>query len=209
MEQIRNIYCVGRNYRLHAAELGNDVPKKPMIFAKPTHALALTNGQEIALPGTRGELHYEAEIVVHIARPYEPGCALEQVIDKVALGIDLTLRDVQSELKSAGHPWLLAKGFKNSAILTPFQPFSGQSALQQADFSLHKNGEQVQRGNIGDVIFDLETILAYIEEHFGLGAGDIIYTGTPAGVGPVADGDVLTLKWGDEEWGQFTARLKG
>ncbi|GEB32252.1 MULTISPECIES: fumarylacetoacetate hydrolase family protein [Brevibacillus] len=209
MEQIRNIYCVGRNYRLHAAELGNDVPKKPMIFAKPTHALAMTNGQEIALPGTRGELHYEAEIVVHIARPYEPGCALEQVIDKVALGIDFTLRDVQSELKSAGHPWLLAKGFKNSAILTPFQPFSGLSALQQADFSLHKNGEQVQRGNISDVIFDLETILAYVEEHFGLGAGDIIYTGTPAGVGPVADGDVLTLKWGDEERGQFTARLKG
>ncbi|MGZ0049335.1 fumarylacetoacetate hydrolase family protein [Brevibacillus gelatini] len=208
MEQIRNIYCVGRNYRLHAAELGNDVPKKPMIFAKPTHALAVTNGQAIELPGTRGELHYEAELVVHLARPYEPGCTLAELVDKIALGIDFTLRDVQSELKSAGHPWLLAKGFPGSAILTPFHPFPGLAAMQQTDFSLLKNGEQVQRGNIRDVIFDLETIIAYIAEHFGLGAGDVIYTGTPAGVGPVADGDVLTLKWGEEEWGQFTAKLK-
>ena len=208
MEMIQNIYCVGRNYRLHAAELGNDVPTKPMIFDKPTHALAQAAGNEIELPGTRGELHYEAELVIHIARPYEAGVTLEQMVDKIALGIDFTLRDVQSDLKKAGHPWLLAKGFRNSAILTPFHPFPGVDALQNTDFSLLKNGEQVQRGKISDVIFDLMTIIAYISDNFGLDQGDIIYTGTPAGVGPIADGDVMTLVWGEESWGQFTAKLK-
>lgn len=207
MKQIRNIYCVGRNYRLHAAELGNDVPDAPMIFGKPTHALAEAAGTEISLPGNRGELHYEAELVIHIARPYEAGVTLEQMVDEIALGIDFTLRDVQSVLKKKGHPWLLAKGFKNSAILTPFHPFPGEEALQQTDFSLLKNGEQVQRGNIKDVIFDLMTLIEYTAEHFGLDAGDVIYTGTPAGVGPVADGDQLDLRWGEESWGQFTVRL--
>ena len=208
METIQNIYCVGRNYRLHAAELGNDVPTKPMIFDKPTHALAQAAGNEIELPGTRGELHYEAELVIHIARPFEAGVTLEQMVDKIALGIDFTLRDVQSELKKAGHPWLLAKGFRNSAILTPFHAFPGVDDLQNTDFSLLKNGEQVQRGKISDVIFDLMTIIAYISDNFGLDQGDIIYTGTPAGVGPIADGDVMTLVWGEENWGQFTAKLK-
>ncbi|GED66800.1 fumarylacetoacetate hydrolase [Brevibacillus reuszeri] len=208
MERIRNIYCVGRNYRLHAAELGNDVPTRPMIFDKPTHALAEAVGNEIELPGTRGELHYEAELVLHIARPYEAGVTLEQMVDKIALGIDFTLRDVQSELKKAGHPWLLAKGFKNSAILTSFHAFPGVDALQNTEFSLLKNGEQVQCGKINDVIFDLMTIITYISDHFGLDQGDIIYTGTPAGVGPIADGDVMTLVWGEENWGQFTAKMK-
>lgn len=208
METIKNIYCVGRNYRLHAAELGNDVPTKPMIFDKPTHALAEAVGNVIELPGTRGELHHEAELVIHIARPYEAGVTLEQMVDKIALGIDFTLRDVQSDLKKAGHPWLLAKGFRNSAILTPFHAFPGVDALQNTDFSLLKNGEQVQRGKISDVIFDLMTIIAYISDNFGLDQGDIIYTGTPAGVGPIADGDVMTLVWGEENWGQFTAKLK-
>ncbi|EJL20780.1 fumarylacetoacetate hydrolase family protein [Brevibacillus sp. BC25] len=208
MESVKNIYCIGRNYRLHAAELGNDVPTRPMIFDKPTHALAMANGEAVELPASRGELHYETELVIHIARPYEAGATLDDMIDKIALGIDFTLRDVQSELKKAGHPWLLAKGFKNSAILTSFHPFPGIHELHQTDFSLLKNGEQVQRGNLRDVIFDLETIIAYISEHLGLDQGDVIYTGTPAGVGPVTDGDVLTLKWGEETWGQFMAKMK-
>lgn len=208
MEQIRNIYCVGRNYKLHAQELGNDVPTKPMIFGKPTHALAEANGAVIDLPGTRGELHYETELVLHIARPYEEGVSLEQMVDKMALGIDFTLRDVQSELKKKGHPWLLAKGFQNSAILTPFQPFPGLEACLKTDFALLKNGEQAQRGNIGNVIFDLMTLIRYIAEHFGLDRGDVIYTGTPEGVGPISDGDVLTFLWGEQKWGEFTARLR-
>lgn len=208
MQQIRNIYCVGRNYKLHAEELGNDVPTKPMIFSKPTHALALAAGGEIELPGSSGELHYETELVIQMARSYEPGASLEQMVDGIALGIDFTLRDVQSELKKKGHPWLLAKGFKNSAILTSFHPFPGIEGLLQKDFALLKNGEQVQRGNIGNVIFDFATLIQYIGENFGLEKGDIIYTGTPEGVGPVSDGDVLTFLWGDENWGEFTAKLR-
>ncbi|RNB88861.1 FAA hydrolase family protein [Brevibacillus nitrificans] len=208
MKQIGNIYCVGRNYKLHAEELGNDVPTKPMIFGKPTHALAETAGGEIVLPGTRGELHYETELIIHIARSYEPGVTLDEMVDEIALGIDFTLRDVQSELKKKGHPWLLAKGFKNSAILTPFHAFPGLEECLKTDFTLLKNGEQAQRGNIRNVIFDLMTLIQYISEHFGLEKGDIIYTGTPEGVGPVADGDVLTFLWGDQKWGEFTARLR-
>ncbi len=208
MDQIRNIYCVGRNYKLHAEELGNDVPTKPMIFSKPTHALIEAAGGEIELPGGRGELHYETELVIHIARPHEPGATLEQIVDKIALGIDFTLRDVQSELKKKGHPWLLAKGFKNSAILTSFHAFPGLEACLKTDFTLLKNGEQAQRGNIGNVIFDLMTLIQYISENFGLEKGDVIYTGTPEGVGPVSDGDVLTFLWGQEKWGEFTARLR-
>ncbi|RNB81814.1 fumarylacetoacetate hydrolase family protein [Brevibacillus panacihumi] len=208
MKQIQNIFCVGRNYRLHAEELGNDVPTSPMLFDKPTRSLVEAAGQVIDFPGNRGEIHYEAELVVHIGRAYKPGMTLDEVVDEMALGVDLTLRDVQSVLKKNGHPWLLAKGFKNAAILTPFHPFPGESALTQTDFSMLKNGEQVQRGNIRDVIFDLMTIIQYTTEHFGLDQGDIIYTGTPAGVGPVHDGDQFSLFWGEEKWGEFTARLR-
>lgn len=207
MTTINNIYCVGRNYRLHAEELGNDVPTSPMIFGKPTHALVETAGQEIALPGNKGEVHYEAELVLHIARPYEAGVTLEQMVDKIALGIDWTLRDVQSELKKKGHPWLLAKGFKNSAVITPFHSFPGTDVLEETYFTLLKNGEPAQRGTIRDVIFDMMTIISFISENFGLQAGDVIYTGTPAGVGPVQDNDRFDLLFGDEKWGSFTARL--
>ncbi|GAX89359.1 fumarylacetoacetate hydrolase family protein [Effusibacillus lacus] len=207
VEMVRNIYCVGRNYVLHAEELGNEVPKSPMIFSKPTHALVQTNGQEIALPGNRGEVHYEAEFVIHIGRDYEPGLQVKDLVNRMALGIDFTLRDVQSELKKKGHPWLLAKGFPNSAIVTEFLTFPGLEACRSTDFSLIRNGEQVQRGNIKDMLFDLQTIIEFIAANFGLGAGDMIYTGTPAGVGPVADGDNLRLVWGEDTLGECTIRL--
>jgi fumarylpyruvate hydrolase len=208
MKQIRNIYCVGRNYRLHAEELGNAVPTSPFLFSKPTHSLVEANGETIVLPGNRGEVHYEVEVVLHIARPYEAGMRVEDVVDKMALGIDFTLRDVQSELKKKSHPWLLAKGFPNAAVLTPFRSFPGVAACREVDFSLLKNGEQVQRGNIQDMLFDMQTIVEFSAEHFGLGEGDIIYTGTPAGVGPVADGDELAMRWGEETWGTCTIQLK-
>ncbi|WP_018132278.1 fumarylacetoacetate hydrolase family protein [Effusibacillus pohliae] len=205
--EIRNIFCVGRNYRLHAEELGNEVPKSPMIFAKPTHALAEASGQTIQLPGDRGEVHYEAELVIRIGKPYQHGMTVDQLVDHLALGIDFTLRDVQSELKKKGHPWLPAKGFRNSAVLTSFREFPGEQACKQTDFSLRKNGQQVQRGNISDMLFDLQTVIDFIASHFGLGEGDIIYTGTPAGVGPVANGDRLQLLWGDEVLGECVIKL--
>jgi 2-keto-4-pentenoate hydratase/2-oxohepta-3-ene-1,7-dioic acid hydratase in catechol pathway len=179
-----------------------------MFFSKPTHALVEANGQEIELPGNRGEVHYEAEFVIRIGKAYEAGMKAEEAIDAIGLGIDFTLRDVQSELKKKGHPWLLAKGFRNSAVITRMLPFPGLEACANTDFSLIKNGERVQHGNIREMIFDLQTILDFAAIHFGVGPDDVIYTGTPAGVGASLHGDLMQLIWGDERLGEFTIQMK-
>jgi fumarylpyruvate hydrolase len=207
MDRIRNIYCVGRNYRLHAEELGNAVPTTPFLFSKPTHALVEANGAEITLPANRGEVHHELELVIRISKTFEKGMKVEDVVDSMTLGIDFTLRDVQSELKKKSHPWLLAKGFPNSGVLGAFRTFPGVQACELVDFSLLKNGEQVQRGNIKDMLFNLQTIIEFSAANFGLGEGDIIYTGTPAGVGPVGNGDKMSMIWGEESVGEFTVKL--
>ncbi|MGC7873175.1 fumarylacetoacetate hydrolase family protein [Desulfosporosinus sp. SYSU MS00001] len=206
--EIKNIFCVGRNYPLHAQELNNTVPSEPLIFSKPTHALAEANDREIILPKGCGEIHHELEFVVHISRSYEPGLTTDDLIDQIALGIDFTLRDVQSQLKEKGYPWLLAKGFPNSAVLTPWLPFEGVEAFGSSDFWLEKNGREVQRGNINDMYFTVPSLLEYIAKHFGLGKDDIIFTGTPAGVGPVAERDCLLMKWNQKIMGQFRVTLK-
>lgn len=208
METIRNIYCVGRNYASHAKELKNDIPTSPFLFSKPTHALIEAGGQEINLPGDRGDIHYEVELVIHIAKSYEKGMKVDELVDRMALGIDFTLRDVQSELKKKGYPWLLAKGFPNSAVITQFIEFPGIENCKQFDFALWKNGEQVQRGNIQNMIFDLQTIIDFSALHFGLGKGDIIFTGTPEGVGPAAEGDHFALKWAENTLGKFSVSFK-
>jgi 2-keto-4-pentenoate hydratase/2-oxohepta-3-ene-1,7-dioic acid hydratase in catechol pathway len=204
---IRNIYCVGRNYRAHAAELGNDVPEQPMLFCKPTHALVPMDGREVVLPSGSGEIHHEAELVILIDKPYSGGSDPDDLIGGMALGLDLTLRDVQSELKKKGHPWLAAKGFIRSAPITGFRPFPGVRALAERDFILLKNGKEAQRGNVSRMIFSLRDIIDFTAAHFGLGPGDIIFTGTPEGVAPVADGDRLELLWGDETWGSVRVKL--
>jgi fumarylpyruvate hydrolase len=208
MDEIRNIYCVGRNYRLHAAELGNEVPKSPFLFSKPTHALVLADGGEIVLPADQGEIHHELELVVHINKTFEKGMKVDDVVDRMCLGLDLTLRDVQTELKQKGHPWLRAKGFRNSAVVTTGRPFPGLEGLGSVDFRMLKNGEEVQRGNIRDMVFDLQALFEFTAEHFGLGAGDLMFTGTPAGVGPLHDGDHLELFWGEKLLGSCTIRLR-
>ncbi|MEX2461865.1 MAG: fumarylacetoacetate hydrolase family protein [Paenibacillaceae bacterium] len=201
LENIRNVYCVGRNYALHAAELGNAIPASPMIFMKPSHALVEMKGQSIQLPGNQGEIHYEAELVLHIGKPYEKGIQVDELVDSFALGIDFTLRDVQNELKKKGHPWLAAKGFLRSAAIGRFFPFIGEQAMKHTDFSLLKNEIEVQHGNTSNMIFDLQAIVDFCAANYGLSAGDLIYTGTPAGVGSVANGDVLRLLWGIEQAG--------
>ncbi|WP_281886015.1 fumarylacetoacetate hydrolase family protein [Paenibacillus sp. YYML68] len=206
---IRNIYCVGRNYGLHAAELGNSVPDEPMIFTKPTHAAAAVNGGDIVLPGTSGAVHYEVELVLYISATYCPGnTAVEQLVDRVGLGIDFTLRDVQETLKRKGYPWLPAKGFRQSAALTETIPFPGLQQLEQLSFALARNGVEVQRGQASEMIFSLQTIVDYVGTRYGLGAGDVIYTGTPAGVGAVGDGDLFELTLGEQKLGSFRAALK-
>ncbi|GAA3401069.1 fumarylacetoacetate hydrolase family protein [Paenibacillus hodogayensis] len=205
--EIRNVYCVGRNYGLHAAELGNAIPEQPMLFSKPTHALVPFDGREIELPGSRGEVHYEAEIVIRIGRPYEKGIRVDEVVDGMALGIDFTLRDVQSELKKKGYPWLAAKGFLRSAPVTGFRPFPGVGELVSTEFRLLKNGAVAQQGKASEMIFDLQTLVDFSAEHFGIGPGDVLFTGTPAGVGAVADGDAFQLQYGGDVWGEGIIRL--
>lgn len=197
-----NIYCVGRNYAAHAKELQNEVPTSPMLFSKPTHALIEAAGKEISLPSNRGSIHFETEIVIRMGKQYEKGIKVEDIVDSMAIGIDFTLRDVQSELKKKGHPWLLAKGFPNSAVVSKFIPFPGIEEMKKIDFSLQKNGEKVQQGNINNMIFDLQTIIDFTALNFGLGEGDLIFTGTPEGVGPVNDNDHLTLLWGNSILGE-------
>lgn len=198
---IQNVYCVGRNYRLHAEELGNEVPSEPMIFMKPSHAIVAMDGNTLYLPEGRGEIHYETELVLRIARPYEPGISVDDLVDVMAFGIDFTLRDVQSELKKKGHPWTAAKGFRNSAPMTPYIAFPGSSQTAAEDFTLSKNGEIVQRGNIINMIFSLQSIVDFIAERYGLDEGDHIFTGTPEGVGPVFAGDKLEIAYGTRELG--------
>ncbi|WP_217588128.1 fumarylacetoacetate hydrolase family protein [Lentibacillus saliphilus] len=201
---IRNIFCVGRNYARHAEELGNAVPKKPMIFTKPTHSLAKADEQHIRFPDNQGEIHYEIELVLYVGRDVvNEDFVVSDVVTHMALGIDFTLRDVQTELKQKGHPWLLAKGFQNAAVLTEFWPYPGEAQCKDVHFSLIKNDVTVQVGHIKDMIFSFQTLLTYIYQTFGLRSGDIIFTGTPAGVGSIENNDTFILNWGHEEKGRF------
>ncbi|MFF2480195.1 fumarylacetoacetate hydrolase family protein [Paenibacillus sp. NPDC058071] len=209
MENIRNIYCVGRNYRLHAEELGNEVPTAPLLFTKPTHAAVPMNGNEIELPGGKGEVHFELELVLRVGQRLEPGMEPDDVIDGFTLGLDLTLRDVQSVLKAKGLPWLEAKGFKNSATLGEWLPYPGEEGLKAKDFELLRNGVRAQIGNSSDMLFSIGRLIRHIDEAYGLGPGDLIYTGTPAGVAALVDGDKLEALWGGETAASCTIKLMG
>jgi fumarylpyruvate hydrolase len=206
--EIGNIYCIGRNYKLHAQELGNEIPQEPLVFTKPTHAIVPMNADRIVeLPGNAGEVHFELEIVIRIGGEYAEGVDPEQLIDGMALGLDLTLRDVQSHLKAKGLPWLPAKGFKGSAPLGRWLPYPGAAALAETTFELKRNGELAQRGQAADMLFSVGELIHYVGRHYGLGAGDIIYTGTPAGVAALRDGDKLQALWADEDAGSCTIKL--
>lgn len=185
------IFCVGRNYRDHARELNNPVPDEPLIFCKPVTAL-LTESNDFHLPDFSENIQYEGELVIRISKDGK-SIALEEAstyYDKVAFGIDFTARDVQTRLKEKGHPWEIAKGFDHSAALSRF--ISVNTSLQDSIlFETHKNGKIVQSGNTDDMIFSYEDIIVYLSKFFTLNEGDMIFTGTPAGVGKVDRGDVL------------------
>ncbi|MGG0716239.1 fumarylacetoacetate hydrolase family protein [Robertmurraya massiliosenegalensis] len=198
-----NIFCIGRNYAKHAKELGNAVPERPILFLKPSHALVETRNESISLPKNQGMIHHEIEVVLKIDREVKLGDSVNDVVSEIALGLDLTLRDLQTELKEKGHPWLRAKGFKNSAIITPFWEFNGEKDYRESEFSFVKNGELIQIGKPADMIFDFQAIIDECVTYFGLGEGDLIYTGTPEGVGPLHSGDVCQLLWENEVKGQF------
>lgn len=207
LNKVNNIYCVGRNYAAHAKELQNEVPTSPMLFSKPTHALVEAKGQEVSLPRNRGSIHFETEIIIRVGKAFEKGIKVEEIVESFTIGIDFTLRDVQSELKKKGHPWLLAKGFPNSALVSKFIPFPRIEEMNNIDFSLLKNEEKVQQGNIKNMIFDFQTIIDFTAMNFGLGEGDLIFTGTPEGVGPVNDNDHLKFLWGNSVLGECFIKL--
>lgn len=207
MDTIKNVYCIGRNYVEHVQELGNVIPEKPVVFTKPTHCLYEANGGVMELPNDRGEVHYEAELVLKVGKDYERDRSLDEMISEMTIGLDLTLRDLQTELKEKEHPWLLAKGFPQSAVVGKFIPFPGMAACKEHTYTLFINREQVQLGDLNKMIFPLESLVAFIGENIGLKKGDIIYTGTPSGVGPLRNGDRIEMLWGDQVIGESTVSM--
>jgi 2-keto-4-pentenoate hydratase/2-oxohepta-3-ene-1,7-dioic acid hydratase in catechol pathway len=186
------IICIGRNYADHAKELNNPIPAQPVVFMKPASAL-LVNRKPFYYPEFTKDLHYEAEIVLKIGkngRHVQAEFALDY-IQEVGLGIDFTARDIQSELKAQNHPWELAKGFDGSAVIGEFVSLDVLPGLSNIEFYLEKNGERVQHGFSKDMLFSFQDIICFVSQYFKLQMGDYIYTGTPAGVGPVAIGDQL------------------
>jgi 2-keto-4-pentenoate hydratase/2-oxohepta-3-ene-1,7-dioic acid hydratase in catechol pathway len=186
------IFCIGRNYVDHAKELNNPVPSEPLIFMKPSTALVVNN-KPFYYPDFTHDLHYEGEIVLRICkngRSVQPEFA-HRYYDAVGFGIDFTARDLQDKLKQKGQPWEIAKGFDRSAPVSRFVPLDDLRDRKDIHFQLKKNGEVAQDGHTRDLIFSFETVICHISRYFTLQKGDYIFTGTPAGVGPVQPGDLL------------------
>jgi acylpyruvate hydrolase len=190
------IFCVGRNYVEHAKELGNEVPEEPVIFMKPPTALVKDN-DAVFYPAFTNSLHYEGELVVKISKNGKKIAKqfASNYYDEIALGFDLTARDVQNKLKEKGLPWEIAKGFDGAAPLGKFiAKTDAMNEQGEIEFEIFKNGLPVQLGNTNMMIFSIEDLICYLSGIFTLQKGDLIYTGTPKGVGPLAIGDLLTGK---------------
>jgi 2-keto-4-pentenoate hydratase/2-oxohepta-3-ene-1,7-dioic acid hydratase in catechol pathway len=186
------IICIGRNYAEHAKELNNPVPTKPVFFMKPDSALLLNNNP-FFLPAFSNEIHYEAEIVLKVSRlgkNIQPKFA-SRYYHSIGIGIDFTARDLQDIAKKAGHPWEIAKAFDQSAVINKFISIDDVPEPGAIHFNLDVNGNRVQTGNTRDMIFAFDEIIAYVSTFITLKTGDLIFTGTPAGVGPVKKDDHL------------------
>lgn len=184
--------CIGRNYVEHAKELNNAVPTEPVIFFKPETAL-LVGRQPFFYPEFSKDIHYECEIVVRINRLGKniQKKFASRYYDEIGLGIDFTARDLQTQLKEKGLPWEKAKGFDGSAVLGKFVSIDSLKNKSNIEFQLLKNGSVVQCGFSKDMIYDIDSIIEHVSQFVTLKIGDIIFTGTPAGVGPIAVGDKL------------------
>ncbi|MFB6272332.1 MAG: fumarylacetoacetate hydrolase family protein [Salinibacter sp.] len=189
---VSKLLCIGRNYADHAAEMDREVPDAPMVFLKPPSAL-LRSGGAVELPPQSQEVHHEVELVVVIGREGKR-IAREEALDHVAayaLGLDMTARDLQAEAKERRHPWSVAKGFDTFAPLGPLTPAAAVSDPQELSLRLAVNGEVRQEASTRRLIFPVAELVQYCSQIFTLSPGDLLYTGTPSGVGPVQDGDEL------------------
>lgn len=186
------IICIGRNYAEHAQELGNEIPDEPVVFMKPKSAL-LQAHTPFYYPEFTNELHYECELVLRVCKngKYIQERHAANYFNGISVGIDFTARDIQDECRKKGLPWEKAKAFDNSAAVGKFTDIAPGFNLKNINFSLKKNGELVQEGNSGKMIFPIEKIIANISNYFSLNIGDLIFTGTPAGVGECVVGDEL------------------
>lgn len=191
---IQNIFCIGRNYAKHIEELNNETPLEPLVFLKPTSALAQA-GDTITLPAFSNSVHYEAELVLYIdqdARNLAPSEALS-VVGGYAVGLDLTARDLQDKIKSKGEPWTKCKGFPGAAIVSDFISADKIDNAEDISFTFTQNDALKQNGNTSMMLYPIAEIVSYLSQVYGLSEGDLIYTGTPEGVGKLATGDVLKL----------------
>lgn len=193
------IICIGLNYRKHAIEMGWPVPEHPVVFLKPDSAI-LKNNKPFFLPDFSSNIHYEVEVVVMISRlgkGISPQFA-HRYYDEVTVGIDITARDIQEKLAKKGHPWELSKGFDGAAPLGKFVPVVTAGNIEEIDFRLEINGKVVQQSNTSDMIFGINEIVSYVSEFFTLKTGDLIFTGTPSGVGQLKRNDNLVAYLGDK-----------
>jgi 2-keto-4-pentenoate hydratase/2-oxohepta-3-ene-1,7-dioic acid hydratase in catechol pathway len=184
------IFCIGRNYAAHAKELGNDVPDEPIIFMKPKSAL-LQAHTPFYYPEFTNELHYECELVLRISKngKYIQEKYANKYYNGITVGIDFTARDLQDELKSKGLPWEKAKAWDNSAVIGKWQDVTPDMNRKDINFCLYKNKELVQQGNTANMLFNFDAIIANISNYFSLNIGDLVFTGTPPGVGECVVGD--------------------
>lgn len=201
------IICIGRNYIDHAKELNNPVPEKPVFFMKPQTAL-LKKNQPFFYPNFSQDIHHEVELVVKINKI---GLHIQEKFahtyyEEIGLGIDFTARDLQAIQKKKGLPWEIAKAFDNSAPIGDFIHKDELGDISKLQISLKKNGSIVQDGSTADMIFSIDRIISYVSQFVSLKMGDLIFTGTPAGVGPVQIGDKLTGYINDREMFSFDVK---
>lgn len=197
------VFCIGRNYAAHISELNSSVPEKPVVFIKPASCL-VPPGRAIRFPGHGQDLQHEVEVVIRIGQAGRATSCDEafSMIDGVTLGLDLTLRDVQTGLKQKGLPWEVAKAFDQSAPIGEFLPYNGSLDLTGIEFCCIVNGVVRQRGITRDMIFSIDRLIMELSAVWFLHPGDVIYTGTPSGVGPLCAGDRIVIE--SEQLGYFT-----
>ncbi len=201
------IICIGRNYAKHIEELANEKPKNPVIFLKPDSAI-LAKKQPFFIPPFSNEIHYEVEILIKINKvgKYIDQKFAHKYYDEIGLGIDFTARDVQADCKEKGLPWEKAKAFDGSAVIGNFVAKENLGDLENLNFSLQKNETIVQNGNTNTMLWKIDDLIAYVSQYFTLKKGDVIFTGTPAGVGKVKENDILTGRIENQQF--FSIKIK-